>query len=132
MNLVTTVTLKHCTTLHLRTILLTVHCTCTECVLMLNVPESHFLAVVGIAFDLFLTPKSYETTRPTSEYIKMIPCIANKMQICPSPRHEGTQGAYCYRPTHSQRRNYMEPSGQLEALASSSPGNKPGTQSVEC
>ena len=79
MMLLAIVTLKHCKTSHLRTLLLTIQCTCAECVMMLSVPGSHILAMVGIAFDLFLSPKSYETARHTSEYTKMIPCTANKM-----------------------------------------------------
>jgi len=47
--------------------------------MVFSVPESHILAMVENTFDLILSPKSYETTRPTSQYINLNPCIANEM-----------------------------------------------------
>jgi hypothetical protein len=78
MMLLTTVTLKHCRASHLITLLLKMQCTWAECLMMVSVPESHILAMVEIAFNLFLSPQLYEITRPTSEYLNLNPYLTYK------------------------------------------------------
>jgi hypothetical protein len=60
--------------------------------MIVRVPESYILAMAEIAFSLFLFPKSYEATRPTSVYMNLISYIANNSKIYPSTLHEDMYG----------------------------------------